>query len=83
MKKLVFIIPLLCLLVGCEVEANPMEEKSIFKRVHFEYQYGYSREIYVDIETGVEYIVFDSSKGTGITPLYNADGTLKIWSEKE
>ena len=40
----------------------------------------YSTEI-VDNETGVHYLVISSSRADGgisITPLYNADGTLKV-----
>ena len=35
--------------------------------------------IYVDNETGVLYL----SNGTGLTPMYNADGTLKTVEQKE
>lgn len=37
--------------------------------------------IYVDEETGVNYVVYRISNRGGITPRYNADGTLYI--EKE
>lgn len=32
----------------------------------------------VDKETGVSYLLVSSNHGMAITPLYNADGTLKI-----
>ena len=32
----------------------------------------------VDKETGVHYLLVSSSHGVAITPLYNADGTLKV-----
>lgn len=40
---------------------------------------GYSYETFYDKDTGVCYIVI----GEGVTPLYNADGTLKIYKERK
>lgn len=31
------------------------------------------------VDTKVKYLVYSSSKTVGITPLYNADGTLQIY----
>lgn len=42
---------------------------------------GMYRIVYAN-DTGVEYMIVDCSPRFGITPLYNADGTLKIY-EKE
>lgn len=33
-------------------------------------------------DTGVEYMIVESYRRFGITPLYNADGTLKIYEEE-
>lgn len=33
-------------------------------------------------DTGVEYMIVDGYRKFGITPLYNADGTLKIYEEE-
>lgn len=34
--------------------------------------------LYVDKQTDVEYIVYTTSEGVGITPRYNLDGTIYI-----
>ena len=34
--------------------------------------------LYTDTSTGVQYIVVDTTNGTGITPRYNADGSLVV-----
>ena len=40
--------------------------------------YSIERIVYAN-DTGVMYYVFRTSYGGGITPLYNADGTLQIY----
>ena len=42
----------------------------------------YSQIIY-DNETKVEYLIIYDGYRCGITPLYNADGTVKVYQEKE
>lgn len=44
--------------------------------------YGTYRIVYAN-DTKVKYFVNTSSYRTGITPLYNADGTLQIYEERE
>lgn len=44
--------------------------------------YGTYRIVYAN-DTKVKYFVNTSSYRTGITPLYNADGTLQIYEESE
>ena len=39
-------------------------------------------EIIVDDETGIEYLIVRQSKGIGVTPLYNADGSVKIHEKR-
>lgn len=41
----------------------------------------YTYKVY-DKETKVIYLIFDGSYSGGITPLYNADGTLQIYEGK-
>lgn len=36
------------------------------------------KQIIVDSQTGVNYLFIKSGYGAGITPLYNADGTLLV-----
>ena len=42
----------------------------------------YSQIIY-DNETKVEYLIIYDGYRCGITPIYNADGTVKVYQEKE
>lgn len=42
-----------------------------------------SHRIFIDEDTGVEYIVYKKDYGLGITPRYNADGTLKVYKEEQ
>ena len=42
----------------------------------------YSQIIY-DNETTVEYLIIYDGYRCGITPIYNADGTVKVYQEKE
>lgn len=44
--------------------------------------YGTYRIVYAN-DTKVKYFVNTSGYRTGITPLYNADGTLQIYEESE
>lgn len=39
--------------------------------------------IYADNDTGVMYLYIPGSTGGGLTVMLNADGTPKIWQEKE
>lgn len=73
MKKLIVILMVWCsLLVGCgdtdfkEVDGNKTREI----------------QIYVDPETGVNYLIYDSYRKGGITVRYNADGSIMV-TEKE
>lgn len=65
-------------LCGCEDEYIPKSQddsNSLFKLV---YSQGYNKDVLVDKETGVMYL---SIACGGTTPLYNADGSLKVWRE--
>ena len=64
-------------LCGCEDEYIPKSQddsNSLFKLV---YSQG-AKDVLVDKETGVMYL---SIARGGTTPLYNADGSLKVWRE--
>lgn len=63
-------------LCGCEDEYIPKSQddsNSLFKVV---YGQGTNEDVLVDKETGVMYL---SIARCGTTPLYNADGSLKVW----
>ncbi|MGY3748974.1 DUF6440 family protein [Vagococcus acidifermentans] len=38
-------------------------------------------DVYVDRETGVEYLVFDNGSGVAVTPLYTQEGAIKVNQE--
>lgn len=64
-------------LCGCEdgyIPKSQDDSNSLFKLV---YSQG-AKDVLVDKETGVMYL---SIAWGGITPLYNADGSLKVWRE--
>lgn len=58
-----------------DVLATPNSELVDFEIV----DYNYYEAILVDKTTGVMYVWFTTNCG-GITPLYNVDGTLKIYN---
>lgn len=42
------------------------------------FDYPFERIVYAN-DTGVMYYIFTNAHNGGMTPLYNADGTLQIW----
>lgn len=68
-------------IVGCDVNEVNEVEASVDKSIKF---YGKSRylnfEAYeiVDEETGVHYLIVADVDGISVTPMYSADGSLKI-----
>ena len=79
----VLLVVLIVGLAGCSKMgdlANDIEARKIcnFKKVYGDVDVGINRkdDIYVDTTTGVIY--FRTWGIDGFTPLYNADGTLKI-----
>lgn len=84
MKKIVFLVLaallLICASAGCIAEEETEEVASDKYIQNYEYSSNYVY-VYVDEYTGVEYLIFSAVKKGGITPRYNADGTLKINEE--
>lgn len=85
-RSLIFflILALVVVLSGCSEKgnsANDIEARKIcnFKKVYENVDVGINKkdDIYVDTTTGVIY--FRTWQIDGFTPLYNADGSLKIW----
>ena len=85
-RSLIFLLLLVLVVVlsGCCQKgdsANDIEARKIcnFKKVYENVNVGISLsdDIYVDTTTGVIY--FRTWWVDGFTPLYNADGSLKIW----
>lgn len=74
MKKTIFLVLAALLLVCASAGCIAVEERN--------YIADYKVQIYVDKETGVEYILIGLGPNyDGIAPRYNADGTLKINEE--
>ncbi|MGI5824439.1 MAG: DUF6440 family protein [Bacillota bacterium] len=51
-----------------------MEKEKRFKAVFNEKEFSTEKTIYVDTETGVNYLFIGSGFGGGLTPLLDADG---------
>ena len=83
----VLLIALIAGLSGCSSKgdsADDIEARKIcnFKRIYNNVNFGVLQHdaIFVDELTGVIYVAIRPYYyGGGFTPLYNADGTLKIW----
>lgn len=78
MKKLLVVLAcIVVLLVGCGAEYTNKEETF--------YTVVYSNNSYLvvyDNHTKVMYHMSDGSHNRGsLTPLYNADGTLRVWED--
>lgn len=68
MKKLVVILMVWCsLLVGCDTDFKKVEGNKTN-----------SIRVYVDPETGVNYLIFEEGYVGGITVRYNADGSVMV-----
>lgn len=72
MKKLVVILMVWCsFLVGCTTDFKKVEGNKTNEI-----------QIYVDPETGVNYLIYQDYNKGGITVRYNADGSIMV-TEKE
>lgn len=72
MKKLVVILMVWCsLLVGC---------KSDIKKIDGNYTNDVM--VYVDPETGVNYLIYNNLHQGGITVRYNSDGSIMVTKDK-
>jgi len=86
----VLLIALIAGLSGCSSKggsADDIEARKIcnFKKIYSKVDFGVGKSdsIYVDELTGVIYVAIHPNlrHGNGFAPLYNADGTLKIWDK--
>lgn len=68
MKKLVVILMVWCsLLVGCSTDFEKVEGNKTNEI-----------QVYVDPETGVNYLIYEAYNKGGITVRYNADGSIMV-----
>lgn len=88
-KKLTLLTILLTLvLVGCETTTTiyENEEKNFWDKFvavesYDNYEDGFLYIVY-DKDTKVEYYIVEAHYQYGMSPIYNADGTVKIYEEK-
>lgn len=80
MKKIIFVLVALMMLVSCSENNETVSEKKKYEVSDFIdlviVAENFYEIIYVDRTTGVLYYNEDVKSG-GYTPIYNADGTLK------
>lgn len=84
-KKIILCLFISLSIVGCSVNSNEevKADNSRMIKVYSPNDYKIIDDytILKDAETGVEYLIYYTSRADGgiaITPLYNADGTLKV-----
>ena len=92
MRKVITILCICLLLTGCGTRYEDAKDTS--KETGGEYftlikewdggtGYNCKYEIVYANDTGVKYLIFKSYYHAGITPLYNADGSLQVYKESE
>lgn len=76
-KALVIALATSVMLLGCGTAAAAESQSTAAERMTLVYS---SRDgqmlIYQDMNTGVQYLVFDGYKQGGVCPLYNANGEV-------
>lgn len=89
MRKIIAILCVCLLLTGCGTRYEDVEDTS--KETGEEYftlikewsdTNTYYEIVYAN-DTGVKYLIFKTYYKAGITPLYNADGSLQVYKESE
>ena len=90
MRKIIAILCVCLLLTGCGTKCKDAEDT--LKEPYGEYftlikewydETGFEYEIVYAKDTGVKYLIIKSYYKGGITPLYNADGSLQVYEESE
>lgn len=91
LSGMVLAVMIAIFLIGCSIEYKDAKttENGEFGNGYFttiskwgDSSYGDYRIVYAN-DSKVKYFVNTSSYRTGITPLYNADGTLQVYEESE
>ena len=94
MRKIIAILCVCLLLTGCgkryladaneDVEGTSKETgEEYFTPIKEWGDTNVKYEIVYANDTGVKYLIFKSFYKAGITPLYNADGSLQVYEESE
>lgn len=89
MKKILILMSgiLLCLsVVGCKEaevvfkeKTNPVDKYINFVEIAYNFESGYRESVVYDKNTKVMYYIQNSGDTLGITPIYNSDGTVKLY----
>lgn len=80
MKKILVLMLCLALMLGltaCKKEKSYFTFSSKYANFEVIEDWDYFRKVLVDKDSGVLYIYYKDNYGQTLTPLYNADGTLK------
>lgn len=90
MKKIIAILCVCLLLTGCgtrykdaENTSKETDEKYFTLIKEWDDVNGREYKIVYANDTGVKYLMFRTYYTAGITPLYNADGSLQVYEESE
>lgn len=87
MKKFILliltIILILCIASCSKATAEETASSYLFTRTNYIIDSGVMASIVVDHETGVNYIFYKAGYGGGLSPRYNADGSLYVSEESE
>lgn len=86
MKKIIVILCICLLLTGCGTryeDASEETDRGYFTLIKEWGDTNTHYEIVYANDTGVKYLIFKTYYKAGITPLYNADGSLQVYEESE
>ena len=80
-RSLIFllILALAVVLSGCSLKGDSADDIPFAKLRDLSDFAGYHHSLWYDTETGVVYMCTYGLNTNSFTPLYNADGSLKIW----
>ncbi len=59
------------------------KEAKRFARVYDQSGWTATQQVWVDHETGVQYLVINSGQGAGVTPLLDADGKPLLYKQPD
>lgn len=76
---LLLILVLVVIMSGCSKSSDPTNDILFAKLRDIPDFAGYHHSLWYDTETGVIYMCTYGLNTNSFTPLYNADGSLKIW----
>lgn len=90
MKRMIIFVLLIALITcfsGCSSKGDSADDISIecrkicdFVKVSdTDYTFGYRSSFWCDKTNGVLYLMISGTHVNSFTPVFNADGTLKIW----